>query len=107
MMMMPPGVLTAHAEYSVCPTKYKLSKTFTGLAYHVSRAGAPAGRGAVAAAGRGAGGAGAVHSRVASAAYSEPAAAFAAATCPSTVPGDGCAAAAAIARLTAMTMLAR
>ena len=43
--MMPSDVVTAHAEYSVCPTKYRLSNTLTGLAYHVSRAGAPGRRG--------------------------------------------------------------
>src|SRR5688500_18787503 len=106
MTMMPPGVLTAHAEYSVWPTKYRLSNTLTGLAYQVSRAGAPAALG-VAGVVRGAGGAGGVHNRVASAAYSDPAAALAAATCCSTVPETVCAAAAASAAAIAMNMPAR
>ena len=50
MMMMPSEVVTAQAEYSVCPTKYRLSKTFTGFAYHVSSSGAPGARGGAGAA---------------------------------------------------------
>src|SRR5688572_9592444 len=38
--MIPCEVVIAQAEYSVCPTKYRLSKTFCGSAYHVSRGGA-------------------------------------------------------------------
>src|SRR5262245_18329396 len=87
MMMMPAGVVTAHAEYSVCPPKDRMSNTFTGFAYQVSRAGAPVARGVTALAL----GAGGVHRRVTSPPYSDPAAAFAAATCPSMVSGTDCA----------------
>src|SRR5688572_1805761 len=41
--MMPCEVVIAHAEYSVCPTKYRLSNTFCGSAYQVSRAGGAGG----------------------------------------------------------------
>src|SRR5882762_6687598 len=37
--MIPSEVVTAHAEYSVWPMKYRLSKTLTGSACHVARAG--------------------------------------------------------------------
>jgi hypothetical protein len=33
--MMPSEVVMAHAEYSLWPTKYRLSNTFTGSACHV------------------------------------------------------------------------
>ena len=39
MMMMPSDVVTAHAEYSISPTKYRLSKTLTGSACHRERSG--------------------------------------------------------------------
>src|SRR5436190_1023766 len=38
MRMMPSDVVTAHAEYSDWPTKYRLSNTFTGSACQLSRA---------------------------------------------------------------------
>src|SRR5262245_14155632 len=41
--MIPCDVVIAQAEYSVCPTKERVSKTFCGSAYHVSRAGAAGG----------------------------------------------------------------
>src|SRR5437773_1103748 len=49
MTMIPCEVVTAQTEYSFSPRKYRLSKTLTGSACHVSRAGGP-GRGAFAAA---------------------------------------------------------
>src|SRR6185503_4811735 len=45
--MIPCDVVIPHTEYSVIPRKYRLSNTFCGSAYHVSRAGdagAPAAR---------------------------------------------------------------
>src|SRR2546427_2627531 len=41
--MRPCDVLTAQAEYSVMPTKYRLSKTLTGSACHCERSGGPGG----------------------------------------------------------------
>ena len=38
---MPCGVVMAHTAYSDWPKKYRLSKTFTGSAYHVDRSGGP------------------------------------------------------------------
>src|SRR4051812_11442352 len=91
--MMPADVVTAHAEYSVCPRKYRLSKTFTGSACQVDRSGGPAGRGAAGGAGAGARlGTIALHTRVNTPAKSSPAAAFAAATCAAAAPLGDCAA---------------
>src|SRR3954470_260581 len=85
--MMPADVVTAQAEYSVCPTKYRLSKTFTGSACHVDRSGGPAGRGAAGWAAAGARlGTTALHTRVNTPAKSSPAAPFAAATCAAAAP---------------------
>src|SRR5687767_7253422 len=41
MMIVPAEVVTAQAEYSVCPRKYRLSNTLTGSAYQVLRSGGP------------------------------------------------------------------
>src|SRR3954464_116072 len=38
--MMPSFVTSAHAEWTLPPTKYRLSKTFAGSAYHEERGGA-------------------------------------------------------------------
>src|SRR5262245_43761875 len=90
--MMPSDVLTAQAEYSVCPTKNRLSKTFTGSACHSDRGGGPccaplAPR--CAGAGAGAGSA-AGHNLCNSPVWSLPAAALAAATCESAPCGLAC-----------------
>ena len=37
---MPSRVVSAHAEWIFPPTKYRLSKTFAGSAYHDARGGA-------------------------------------------------------------------
>src|SRR5215470_12834262 len=86
MTMIPADVVTAHAEYSVWPRKYRLSNTFAGSACHVSRAGGPGGRGLAPRAGRDAGSVddvASVQMRLKTPAKSAPAAAFAAATCAS------------------------
>src|SRR2546427_11400172 len=82
-MVIPSEVLTAQDEYSVIPTKYRLSKTLTGSACHCERSGGPCGcptprwpRSA------GATGSGALH-KANKAVCSCLAAAFAAATCDS------------------------
>src|SRR5690242_4785370 len=41
--MIPFDVVIAHDEYSVMPTKYRLSNTFTGSACHASRGGSAGG----------------------------------------------------------------
>ncbi len=45
MRMMPSDVVTAHAEYSFSPTKYRLSKTLAGSTCQALAGGGPAGRG--------------------------------------------------------------
>src|SRR5215813_13894827 len=81
--IIPSDVFTAHEEYSVMPTKYRLSKTFTGSACHCERSGGPDGCEArcplCVGAGDAAGG-GAVHNPNIEV-CSCPAAALAAATC--------------------------
>src|SRR5689334_5951728 len=42
MTMIPCDVVRAHAEYSVIPTKYRLSNTFAGSACHCDAGGGPA-----------------------------------------------------------------
>src|SRR5215468_12561605 len=82
--MTPAEVVTAQTEYSVWPRKYRLSKTLTGSACHVSRAGGPGGRAAVPRPRCGVevpGGTASVQMRLKTPAKSAPAAAFAAATC--------------------------
>ena len=54
---MPSDVVTAQAEYSFSPTKYRLSNTFAGGASHVLFGGGPPGRGAAGAGAAAAGGA--------------------------------------------------
>src|SRR5262245_18727735 len=82
--LMPSEVVPAQAEYSVCPTQYRLSNTFTGSAYHCERGGTCLGvpPGAFGAAGRNDVGEQTASNRPR---CSWPAAALAAATCESTV----------------------
>src|SRR2546425_2018935 len=85
MIMIPSEVLTAQDEYSVIPTKYRLSKTFTGSACHRERSGGPGGCAAPRWPRSGAAtGSGALH-KANKAVCSCLAAAFAAATCDSGV----------------------
>src|SRR5512134_372428 len=88
--MMPCDVVIAQAENSVWPTKDRLSNTFTGSAYHVSRAGGAGGPPArpcprPGPPPRGAGGlaraVAPLHSGVNRPSWSVPAAAFAASMC--------------------------
>src|SRR6185295_1283031 len=85
--MMPSDVVTAHAEYSDWPTKYRLSNTLTGSACQLPRASVACAPPAPAP--RPPGGAGAAlsepHVRLNRPAQSDPAAAFAAAMCVSGV----------------------
>src|SRR5262245_25771458 len=85
--MMPSDVVTAHAEYSFSPTKYRLSNTFIGSACQRERSGGPcwAGAGGCDAAG----GAGGAHNRLNNPACRSPAAVFAAATWTATPPAAG------------------
>src|SRR5437762_12839305 len=89
--MMPSDVVTAQAEYSVWPTQYRLSNTFTGSAYHCERGGACLGP-LDAAGDFGADGRNDVCEQTASnkPRCSWPAAALAAATCESTAPVPCC-----------------
>src|SRR5438093_944877 len=93
MTMIPCEVVTAQTEYSFSPKKYRLSKTLTGSACHVSRAGGP-GRGAfVLAVFAGGGGRSASAEQILSnnPGNSFAPAARAAATCDSTVSAGACA----------------
>src|SRR5437867_829059 len=96
--MMPSEVVTAHAEYSVMPTKYRLSNTLTGSACHCDGSGGPACAPPLRWP-RCGGGAGRIefaeHSPPNNPGWVVSPAAFAAATCASTVSAGDCPAVAA------------
>src|SRR6266545_96612 len=97
--MMPCDVVSAHADQSVMPTKYRLSNTFAGSTCHCDAGGGPACRPPPPPprpAGAGAGNADS-QTRPSSAVNWAPAAAFAAARWLSTVPVTCCAPAVAVA----------
>src|SRR5437899_1600569 len=80
--MIPPLPVIAQALWILVPRKYRLSATLAGSAYHVSRAGVPAGCGAA--------GAGMMQRRRKVPDHSRPAAFLAALSRPSTVVGELC-----------------